>query len=285
MTIAIGMAIVIGSILFGYSMHGGNFAVLMQVSELIIIGGAALGAMVIGSSPQVVLQVFKDVAGLLKPEKNQKVAYNDLLHVLYEVFYSARRDGLVSIEQHVEDPASSDLFGKYPSFQANHEATEFLSDTLKVLLAGTVEEHHLSEILDTDLEVHHETAMKVPVVLQRTGDALPAFGIVAAVLGVIITMGHIGGSPEEIGEKIAAALVGTLLGVFLAYAVVNPLASAVENRVQQAHAYLRVIRTALLSFARGDSPATSVEFARRSIEATDRPSFSEVEDLIRGGAQ
>ena len=154
---------------------------------------------------------------------------------------------------------------------------------MKVLLAGTVEEHHLSEILDTDLEVHHETAMQVPRVLQRTGDALPAFGIVAAVLGVIITMGHIGGSPEEIGEKIAAALVGTLLGVFLAYAVVNPLASAIENRVNDTHAYLRVVRTALLSFARGDSPATSVEFARRSIEGEDRPSFSEVEDLIRGG--
>lgn len=282
MTIAIGMAIALGSISIGYVMHGGNFAVLMQVSELIIIGGAALGAMVIGSSPQDVKNIFVQLLSLLKPGRDGRVAYNELLHVLYEVFYSARRDGLVSIEPHVEDPATSDLFSRYPTFQNNHEATEFFSDTLKVLLAGTVEEHHLTEILDTDLEVHHEAAMRVPHVLQKTGDALPAFGIVAAVLGVIITMGHIGGSPEEIGEKIAAALVGTLLGVFLAYAVVNPLASAVENKVNEAHAYLRVIRTALLSFARGDSPATSVEFARRSIEGEDRPTFSEVEDLIRG---
>lgn len=285
MTITIGMAIVIGSILLGYTMHGGHFAVLMQVSELIIIGGAALGAMVIGSHPKVVMRIFTEILALLKPGGNHREAYNELLHVLYEVFYSARRDGLVSIEPHVEDPETSELFKKYPSFQKNHEATEFLSDTLKVLLAGTVEEHHLSEILDTDLEVHHEAAMKVPQALQRTGDALPAFGIVAAVLGVIITMGHIGGSPEEIGEKIAAALVGTLLGVFLAYAVVNPIASAIENRINDAHAYLRVLRTALLSFARGDSPATSVEFARRSIEGADRPTFAEVEDLIRGGAK
>lgn len=279
------MAIVIGSILLGYSMHGGHFAVLMQVSELIIIGGAALGAMVIGSKPQVVLRVFTEMLALLKPGGSRRTAYNELLHVLYEIFYAARRDGLVSIEPHVEDPEKSELFRRYPTFHANHEAQEFLADTMKVLLAGTVEEHHLSEILDTDLEVHHETAMQVPRVLQRTGDALPAFGIVAAVLGVIITMGHIGGSPEEIGEKIAAALVGTLLGVFLAYAVVNPLASAIETRVNDTHAYLRVVRTALLSFARGDSPATSVEFARRSIEGDDRPSFAEVEDLIRGGAR
>lgn len=283
MAIAIGMVIVIGSILLGYTMHGGHLAVLWQVSEFIIIGGAALGAMVIGTSPDVVKRVFADTLGLLKPTGNREQAYTDLLHVLYEVFYSARRDGLVAIEEHVEDPSKSSLFKQYPSFQKNHEATEFFSDTLKVLLAGTVEEHHLMEILDTDLEVHHETAMQVPHALQKSGDALPAFGIVAAVLGVIITMGYIGGTPEEIGKKIAAALVGTLLGVFLAYAIVNPLASALENKIHTEHSYLRVIRTALLSFARGDSPATSVEFARRSIEATDRPSFSEVEALIRGG--
>ncbi len=283
MTIGIGMAIVIGSILLGYGMHGGHFAVLMQVSELIIIGGAAFGAIVIGNTPKVVVRMFKELAGLLRPGGDRRNAYNELLHVLYEMFYTARRDGLVSIESHVEDPETSELFRRYPSFHGNHHAREFLADTMKVLLAGTVEEHHLSEILDTDLEVHHDTAMTVPRVLHKTGDALPAFGIVAAVLGVIITMGHIGGSPEEIGEKIAAALVGTLLGVFLAYAVVNPLAQAIETRVNGDHAYLRVLRTALLSFARGDSPASSVEFARRSIGAADRPSFSEVEDLIRGG--
>jgi len=278
---AIGLTIVFGSILYGYTMHGGSVAVLIQVSEIIIIGGAAGGAAILANKPKVVVGMIRETLGLLKPPSYGRKAYSELLQVLYELFYAARRDGLVGIENHIEDPEKSDLFGKYPAFCKNHHAMSFLSDTLKVMLTGTVEDHHLSEILDLDLERHHHEAMAVPNALSKIGDAMPGFGIVAAVLGVIITMGHIGGAAEEVGKSVAAALVGTFLGVLLAYGVFNPMAQAVESRVHAEDAYMRCIRTAILSFSRGDPPMTSVEFARRNIDPADRPSFTELEDMTR----
>lgn len=262
-------------------MHHGQIAVLIQVSEFIIIGGAGMGAMVVGNPPAVVKRIFKEILGLLKPNPFSEKTYGELLQVLYEVFQTARKEGLVGLESHIEDPHSSEIFKKYPSFAGNHHALSFLADTLKVLLTGAVEDHHLSDILELDLEQQHEEAMAAPHAIQAVGDAMPAFGIVAAVLGVIITMGSIGGEAAEIGEKVAAALVGTFLGVLLAYGVFNPLASAITARVKAEHAYMACIRTALLSFARGDSPMTSVEFARRNIEPEDRPSFTELESMTR----
>lgn len=285
MFVLIGFVIVFGSILLGFSIHGGKIAVLMQVSEFIIIGGAGLGAIVIGNKPSVVVSMFKQVFGLLKPNPYNRAAYAELLQVLYEVFYLARKDGLVGIEPHVEDPERSDLFARYPTFHRNEQAVAFLSDTMKVLLTGAVDDHHLAEILDLDLEKRHEAAMVVPRALARLADAMPGFGIVAAVLGVVITMGHIGGAASEVGQGIAAALVGTFLGVLLAYGVLNPLSQAVEARVRSEQAYLACIRTALLSYSRGDPPLTCVEFARRNIEPDDRPSFSELEDLTRRRAR
>jgi chemotaxis protein MotA len=279
--LGIGLLIVFGSILVGYTMHGGAVAVLIQVSEIIIIGGAALGAMLIGNKPAVVIQMFKEVLGLLKPSPYNKQSYTELLQVLYDLFYTARRDGLVGIESHIESPESSELFRQYPKFHGNHHAVSFLADTMKVLLTGAVEDHHLSEILDLDLDRHHGAASAVPAALNKIGDAMPGFGIVAAVLGVIITMGHIGGSAEEVGKSVAAALVGTFLGILLAYGVVGPMAQAIEGRVELEDSYMKCIRTAMLSFARGDPPITSVEFARRNIEPEDRPSFNELEELTR----
>ncbi len=279
--ILVGFGIVFGSIVWGYTMHGGQLAVLNQTSEFIIIGGAGLGALIVANSPSVVKRVFSETLGLLKPNPYGKVAFQELLQVLYDVFYAARKDGLVGIETHVEAPEESEIFKAYPSFHQNHEAVAFLADTLKVLLTGAVEDHHLSEILDLDLEQHHEEAEKVTSALNQIADAMPGFGIVAAVLGVIITMGKIGGSPEAVGQSVAAALVGTFLGVLLAYAVVGPIAQAVGTRGKAQEAYMGCIRTALLSFARGDPPITSVEFARRNIEPEDRPTFQELEDLTR----
>ncbi|MBA4158146.1 MAG: flagellar motor stator protein MotA [Gemmatimonadetes bacterium] len=281
MFVAIGLLIVFGSILGGYVMHGGQIAVLIQVSEFIIIGGSGLGALVIGNSPHMVRRVFKEIFALLKPSGFTEKAYSELLQVLYEVFQVARKEGLIGLESHVENPEKSELFGRYPIFSANHHAVAFLTDNLKVLLTGAVEDHHLSEILELDLDRQHEEAMAPPNAVAKIGDAMPAFGIVAAVLGVIITMGSIGGPAAEIGEKVAAALVGTFLGVLLAYGFFGPLAQIMEARVRAEHAYLSCIRTAILSFARGDSPMTSVEFARRSVEPEDRPSFSELETLTR----
>lgn len=279
--IVIGLLIVFGSILFGYTMHHGNIAVLIQVSEFIIIGGAALGATIIGNPPGVVVRMFKLSLGLLKSNPYTEKAYAELLQVLYDIFQTARREGLVGLESHIEEPEKSELFKKYPDFLHHTEAVAFLTDTLKVLLTGAVEDHHLSEILDLDLDRQHEEAMVVPNAITKVGDAMPGFGIVAAVLGVIITMGSIGGAASEIGEKVAAALVGTFVGILLAYGVFGPIAQAIEGRIRSHHAYMYCIRTALLSFARGDSPMTSVEFARRNIEPVDRPSFAELETLTR----
>jgi chemotaxis protein MotA len=197
------------------------------------------------------------------------------------VFQKARKDGLVGLETHIEEPEKSDIFTKYPVFSKNAHAVSMLADTLKVLLTGAVEDHNLAEILDIDLDQQQEANMHVPHALNQVSDAMPGFGIVAAVLGVIITMGSIGGAASEIGEKVAAALVGTFLGILLAYGVLGPMAKAIEGRVKAEHAYMCCIRTALLSFARGDAPMTAVEFARRNIDPHDRPSFSELEGLTR----
>jgi chemotaxis protein MotA len=279
--VIIGLVVVFGSILGGYVMHHGKVAVLIQVSEFIIIGGAALGAMVVGNPPALIKRIFSSLLSLLKSNPFSEKAYAELLQLLFDIFQKARKEGLIGLESHIEEPEKSDIFSKYPSFIHNHHAVAFLTDTLKVLLTGAVEEHHLSEILDLDLERQHEEAMAVPQALQRVGDAMPGFGIVAAVLGVVITMGSIGGAAAEIGEKVAAALVGTFLGILLAYGVISPLASAVEARLKSEEAYMMCIRTALLAFARGDSPMTAVEFARRNIEPSDRPSFAELEGLTR----
>ena len=277
----IGLVVVIGSVLAGYTMHHGKLAVLWQVTEFIIIGGAALGAMIVANPPAVLKKTASALLGLLKPSPFSEKSYGELLQVLYEVFQTARKDGLIALEAHIEEPSKSALFGRYPNFTHHHNALAFLCDTLKVLLTGAVEDHHLAEILDMDLERQHEEEMQVPAALNRVGDAMPGFGIVAAVLGVVITMGSIGGSAQEIGEKVAAALVGTFLGILLSYGIIGPLATSIEARIRAEAAYMSCIRTALLSFARGDAPMTCVEFARRNIEPEDRPSFSELEALTR----
>jgi chemotaxis protein MotA len=265
-------------------MHHGQVGVLLQWAEFLIIGGAAGGAFLVSNPMSVVKGSVTAVLGLLKPNPYAEKAYSELLKVLYDVFQKARKDGLVGLEAHIEDPHNSDIFKKYPIFMHNHHALPFLCDTLKVLLTGAVEEHHLAEILDLDLDRMSEESHAIPSALAKVGDALPGFGIVAAVLGVVITMGSIGGSATEIGEKVAAALVGTFLGILLSYGMVGPIATAIEVRLKSEHDYMSCIRTALLAFARGDSPMTCVEFARRNIEPVERPTFAELEALTRKAA-
>jgi chemotaxis protein MotA len=280
----VGLVVVFGSILGGFIMDHGHVGVLIQPAEFVIILGAALGAFVVSNPMNVVTGSFKSVLGLLKPNPYSEKAYAELLKVLYDVFQTARKDGLVGLEAHIEEPEKSEIFKKYSFFLHNHHAISFLCDTLKVLLTGAVEDHHLSEILDMDLERQGEEAHAIPAALSKVGDGLPGFGIVAAVLGVVITMGSIGGSAAEIGEHVAAALVGTFLGILLSYGVVNPIAGAIEARLRAEHGYMLCIRTALLAFARGDAPLTCVEFARRNIEPVDRPTFAELEALTRKAA-
>lgn len=281
MFVIIGLVVVFGAVIGGYIMHHGQLGVLIQINEFIIIGGAGIGTMIVANPPAVLKSVLAQVMALFKPNPYGAQAYSELLQVLYEVFQKARKDGLVGLESHIESPHESEIFRKYPSFLNNHHALSLLCDTLKVLLTGTVEDHNLAEILDVDLEKHHHEAMLAPHAMTTVADAMPGFGIVAAVLGIIITMGSINGAASEVGEKVAAALVGTFLGILLAYGFFAPLAKAMETRLHAEHDYMLCIRTALLSFARGDAPMTAVEFSRRNIEPHERPSFAEVEDLTR----
>lgn len=281
MILLVGLVVVFGSIVVGYTMHGGSLLVLVQVSEFIIIGGCGAGALLAGSSPRVIRGVVRESLGLLKRDPINAARYSELLCLLYDLFYQARKGGLNSLEPHVEEPMESEILGRYPGVRDDPEALAFLTDTVKLLLAGGVDDHHLAEILEADLEQRHHAEMQVPRALATIGDAMPGFGIVAAVLGIIITMGKIGGSPEQVGHAVAAALVGTFLGILLAYGVIGPAAQALTGRVRSRDAYLQVMRVALLAFARGDSPMTCVEFARRTIEPADRPGFDELESLTR----
>jgi chemotaxis protein MotA len=281
MFLIIGLVVVFGSIAAGYVMHHGQLAVLIQINEFIIIGGAALGSMLIGNPPGTIKRALKETMGLMKPNPFNSAAYAELLQVLYTVFQKARKDGLIGLEAHIEDPQKSDLFKQFPGFLHHPQPVALLCDTIKVLLTGTVENHLLDDILNLDLEQQHHEAMAATSAITKVSDAMPGFGIVAAVLGVIITMGSIGGAASEVGEKVAAALVGTFLGILLSYGVLGPIASAIEARIASEHAYMLCIKTGILAFARGDSPMSAVEFARRNIEPADRPTFAELENMTR----
>ncbi|HZO90727.1 MAG TPA: flagellar motor stator protein MotA [Chthonomonadaceae bacterium] len=282
MFVIIGLVVVALSILLGFTMEGGKIGALIQVTEFIIIGGSALGSMLVANPLNVVMQTFQSVLGLLKGNPYTQPRYMELLQMLYDMFMMARREGLVTLDQHVERPQDSKFFGNYPFFFANHHALSFLADTMKVIITGTVADYNLADMMEIDLEVGHEELVKPAQVLAKVGDAMPGFGIVAAVLGVVITMGAIGGPPEEIGHKVAAALVGTFLGILMAYGIFNPLAAALEAQIKSEEQYMGCIKCALLSFARGDAPLTAVEFARRNIEPSVRPSFSAMEEALRG---
>jgi chemotaxis protein MotA len=282
MFLIIGLVVVMGSILLGYTMHGGKVGVLIQITEFIIIGGAGLGSVLIANPLPVVMATFKSALGLLKGNPYTKDKYMELLRMLYDLFMMARREGLVSLDQHVEHPHESKFFSEYPFFYSNHHAVSFLADTMKVVITGSVANHDLAEMMDIDLEVAHEEILKPSQVISNVGDAMPGFGIVAAVLGVVITMGAIGGPPEEVGHKVAAALVGTFIGILLAYGVFGPMAKSLEGMSHSEAQYMNCIKYAILSFARGDAPLTAVEFARRNIEPSVRPSFSEMESTVKG---
>ncbi|MFP4529545.1 MAG: flagellar motor stator protein MotA [Candidatus Kapaibacterium sp.] len=281
MFVIIGLVIVIGSLIAGYVMHGGDLRVLMQINEFIIIGGAAIGSMLIANPLSTIKKIMSGAMGTLKGSTLNKEAYIDLLRLQYELFQFAKREGLIALEPHVEDPESSSIISKYPSFLANHHAVDFLCDTLKVVLSGGVPAHDLEELMDIDLEALHEEEMQPPNSLNTVSDAFPALGIVAAVLGVIITMQSINKGAETVGANVAAALVGTFLGVLLSYGVVGPIAKNMGDRVQKESRYLQCIKSSLLSFAKGAPATVALEYGRRAIDPESRPSFSETEEALK----
>jgi chemotaxis protein MotA len=270
-------------VLLGFIMHGGQAGVLVQPTEFITIFGGGFGIFLAANGMKGLKQTMKAMTGLLKPEPT-KQHYIDLLKMMYQLFSVARKEGLLGLESHVENPDKSSIISKYPTFLSNHHAVNFFADTMKVVLTGAVGPHDLSEMMEIDLETAHQEESVPGEALQNLADAMPAMGIVAAVLGVIMTMSKIGGEASEIGMSVAVALVGTFLGIFVAYIVFNPLSRALLARVRTEGQYLNCIRNALFSFARGESPITCVEFARRNIDPSVRPGFVELEKAVKDKA-
>jgi chemotaxis protein MotA len=281
MFVIIGIVIVLASTMIGYTMHGGKVGVLIQINEFIVLGGAGLGSFLAANGMTNAKATISGVLALLKPDPYTKSAYLDVLKMMYQLFNVARKEGLLGLEKHIEEPEKSEIIKQFPTFLANHHATAFFCDTLKVILTGAVGPHDLSEMMELDLEIAHAEASIPHGAVTTVGDAMPGFGIVAAVLGVIITMGKIGGDAAAIGESVAAALVGTFLGILLAYGIFAPMARAMELRLKGEEQYLNCLRYALFSFARGESPITCVEFARRNIEPGVRPGFAEMEKGVK----
>lgn len=279
----IGIVICLGAIAAGYLMEHGSFRVLMQPAELVIIFGAAVGTLVIANPPPVLIKIGKGLAGVFKGSEFTKAFYLESLKMLYELFALSRKAGTAKLEEEVDNPSKGVVFTKYKKFVENHHALHFLCDTLRMAVSGGVDPMEIDTMMEIDLEVHHNEAGKPVAALNIMADALPGLGIVACVLGVVLTMGALGGPKEAIGEKVAAALVGTFLGILLCYGVFGPLALAMGKNVEAESEYLAFLRMASLGFIKELSPIMAVEMARRAIPHDVRPTFQEMEGSCRGG--
>ena len=278
----IGIVVVIGSVLGGFVMAGGNPMSLVQPSEIVCIVGTAVGTILISTPAPALKATLAKLQAVVSPSPFGKPLYMDTLRLLYELFQSARKDGLVAIEGHIEKPKDSALFKKYPKVLHEHHAVEFLCDSLRLVLVGSVPPHDLEGLMDADIDVHHEAENKPVGVLQKVADALPGIGIVAAVLGIVVTMGAIAGPVEEIGHHVGAALTGTFMGVLFAYGFLAPLATSMEHVNSAEARYYHFLKAAITAFAKGFSPIVAAEFARRAIFHEDRPSFAEMENSVKG---
>ena len=282
MFIIIGFIVVIGSVLGGFVLSHGKLGALWQPYELLIIGGAAVGAFLVANPLKVVKACVGGIPRLLKGSHYKKADYVDILAMLYDVLMKARREGMMAIERDVDEPASSELFQKYPKLLADTRLMEFTTDCLRLMVSGNFEAHELEQVLDIELETHSKEAGEPAHALQVLADSLPGFGIVAAVLGIVITMASIGGEAAEIGHHVAAALVGTFLGILLGYGFVGPLAAAMHHHAQEEAKAFEIIKMALVSSLRGYAPSVAVEFARKLLFSDVRPAFADLEAHLRG---
>jgi len=277
----IGILVVLGAVLGGFLMEKGPVAVLMQPSEFVIIAGAAVGTLLAANPLHVLKKIVNSLMLVIKGSKYSKQRYIDSLKMMFQVFNKARKSGLVGIETDIEEPEKSTVFSKYPEFLGNHHARDFVCDTMRMAITGGASPLDVDQMMELDMDVHHASASQPVSALSTVADALPGLGIVAAVLGVVVTMSALGGPPEEIGHKVAAALVGTFLGILLCYGVVGPLASNMAKLIDDEHAYYHVLRVVMLSFLKGMSPTLAIEVARRAVPEHVRPSFKEVEQACR----
>jgi chemotaxis protein MotA len=283
MFVLLGYLVVSACVLGGYALAGGNFGVIVKAApvELFIICGAALGAFLVGNSTKTIKATAAYLPKLLQGSKYTKARYLELMALLYDVLVKARKDGLMSIESDVEKPQDSALFKKYPLIVADHHLMEFITDYLRMMVAGNLNAHELENLMDNEIETHHHEASVPAGAIQAVGDGLPAFGIVAAVLGVVKTMASVGASPAVLGGMIAGALVGTFLGILLAYGFVSPLAQLAHQKVDEATKELQCVKATLLASVQGYAPAVALEFGRKLLYSTERPGFVELEGHVK----
>ncbi len=282
MFVIIGIFVVLGAVLGGFGLEHGPFLVLMQEAEFMIIGGSAIGALLISAPAKTLKLIIQKVLGTLKGSSISKQMYLDLLKLMFEIFQMSRKDGLIALEGHIEKPEESAIFGNYPQFLKQHHILSFMCDTFRLVILGGVPAHDMEALMDTDIDTHHQEGSKPGTILQKIGDSMPGLGIVAAVLGIIITMQAIGGPAEEIGKKVAAALVGTFLGIFISYGFVQPLATNIDISNEEDSKVFETIKAALIAFAKGFNPIVCTEFSRRAIPSDYRPTFQEMEDYVKG---
>ena len=277
----IGIVVVFGAVLAGYLMEHGNMKVLMQPAELIIIMGAAIGTVLVANPLHIITKIGSGIGGAFGGSPFNKQRYLDSLKMMYELFARARKEGLMSLEADSDAPDQSTVFSKYPKFLKDHHALHFVCDSLRMAASGGIEPFDADQMMELDMDVHHHEATQPVAALSTMADSLPGLGIVAAVLGVVITMGALGGPPEEIGKKVAAALVGTFLGILLCYGLVGPLASNMAKIADDEHAYYHVLRVMLVALLKGTAPTVAIEIGRRAIPGHVRPTFQEAEAHIK----
>jgi chemotaxis protein MotA len=279
----VGILVVLGAVLGGYLMEKGNLLVLLQPAELLMIGGAAVGTLLIANPIHILKGIGSGVGGVFSSSRFGKARYLETLRMMFGLLNKARREGNLSIEQDIEAPQESKLFAEYPAFLKDHHTRDFVCDTLRMMITGGVEAFDIDQMMELDMEVQHHDASQPISALTTVADALPGLGIVAAVLGVVITMGALGGPPEEIGHKVAAALVGTFLGILLCYGLVGPIGAKMTKTADEERCFIHVLRVLMLSAIKGSAPQIAIEIGRRAIPLHVRPSFAEVEQVCRGG--
>ncbi|MGJ8620584.1 MAG: flagellar motor stator protein MotA [Methylophilaceae bacterium] len=281
MFVIIGYIVVCGTIFGGYALAGGHLGGLWQPLEVLMIFGGALGAFIVGNDTKALKATVKALPSIFKGSKYTKALYLDLLALMYEILTKIRKDGMMSIETDIENPESSPLFSKYPNIMSDHHLTDFICDYLRLMVSGNMDAFQVENLMDNELETHHMEGHVPAHCITRLGDALPAFGIVAAVMGVVHTMENVALPPAELGVLIAHALVGTFLGILLAYGFVGPLGSLLEQKLEESSKILQTVKVTLLASLNGYAPAIAVEFGRKVLYSTERPGFTELEEHVK----
>lgn len=281
MLILIGYVVVLGSVFGGFALAGGHLAALFQPLELLMIGGGAVGAFFVGNNGKAIKATLGALPKAFKGSKYTRALYMDLLALLYEILQKIRKEGLMSIEADVDNPADSPLFAKYPAIAADHHVVEFITDYLRLMVSGSMNAMEIENLMDNEIETHHHEGEVPAHVIAKLGDGLPAFGIVAAVMGVVHTMESLHLPPEQLGVLIAHALVGTFLGILLAYGFVGPLASVLEQKVHESTKMFQCVKVTILASLNGYAPQIAVEFGRKVLFSTERPSARELEDHVK----